>query len=400
MDFDYTEDQTLLRDMVGQFGKDSVEPVLMEMDESERIPETLLRRMADLGLFGLAVPESFGGSGVPLLTQVVVAEALGRVSASLAAAAVYDGFLLPALLDACGDEGQKRRWLPRIASGETLGTVKIGAVSLEDRPDDAGDDGPPGTMIRAAPVGEKWRLTGGADWVVNGREATIGAVFASTGDGVEAFLVNPAAAGVESAPITGKLGLRPAGFARWSFAECVVDGGDKLETGGPDSGGGNGVRRGLRLLSNLFLAAASVGLIQAGLEVAGEYAKERKQFGRPIGGFQLVQEMIAGMVFDVEAVRLLVYHAAADAQGRGGGLRLAASAAPIARARSFAAEAALKAGTQAVQVHGGYGFSSEFPAERIFRDARALALMAGGSGELLRLSAEPILKEALPQWGG
>ncbi len=400
MDFDYTEDQTLLRDMVGQFGKDSVEPVLMEMDESERIPETLLRRMADLGLFGLAVPESFGGSGVPLLTQVVVAEALGRVSASLAAAAVYDGFLLPALLDACGDEGQKRRWLPRIASGETLGTVKIGAVSLEDRPDDAGDDGPPGTMIRAAPVGEKWRLTGGADWVVNGREATIGAVFASTGDGVEAFLVNPAAAGVESAPITGKLGLRPVGFARWSFAECVVDGGDKLETGGPDSGGGNGVRRGLRLLSNLFLAAASVGLIQAGLEVAGEYAKERKQFGRPIGGFQLVQEMIAGMVFDVEAARLLVYHAAADAQGRGGGLRLAASAAPIARARSFAAEAALKAGTQAVQVHGGYGFSSEFPAERIFRDARALALMAGGSGELLRLSAEPILKEALPQWGG
>ena len=355
MDFDYTEDQTLLRDMVGQFGKDSVEPVLMEMDESERIPETLLRRMADLGLFGLAVPESFGGSGVPLLTQVVVAEALGRVSASLAAAAVYDGFLLPALLDACGDEGQKRRWLPRIASGETLGTVKIGAVSLEDRPDDAGDDGPPGTMIRAAPVGEKWRLTGGADWVVNGREATIGAVFASTGDGVEAFLVNPAAAGVESAPITGKLGLRPVGFARWSFAECVVDGGDKLETGGPDSGGGNGVRRGLRLLSNLFLAAASVGLIQAGLEVAGEYAKERKQFGRPIGGFQLVQEMIAGMVFDVEAARLLVYHAAADAQGRGGGLRLAASAAPIARARSFAAEAALKAGTQAVQVHGGYG---------------------------------------------
>ncbi len=398
MDFDYTEDQTLLRDMVGQFGKDSVEPVLMEMDESERIPETLLRRMADLGLFGLAVPESFGGSGVPLLTQVVVAEALGRVSASLAAAAVYDGFLLPALLDACGDEGQKRRWLPGIASGETLGTVKIGAVSLEDRPDDAGDDGPPGAMIRAAPEGEKWRLTGGADWVVNGREATIGAVFASTGDGVEAFLVNPAAAGVESAPITGKLGLRPVGFARWSFAECVVDGGDKLETGGPDSGGGNGVRRGLRLLSNLFLAAASVGLIQAGLEVAGEYAKERKQFGRPIGGFQLVQEMIAGMVFDVEAARLLVYRAAADAQGRGP--RLEGSAAPIARARSFAAEAALKAGTQAVQVHGGYGFSSEFPAERIFRDARALALMAGGSGELLRLSAEPILKEALPQWGG
>ena len=134
MDFDYTEDQTLLRDMVGQFGKDSVDPVLMEMDESERIPGSLLRRMADLGLFGLAVPESFGGSGVPLLTQVVVAEALGRVSASLAAAAVYDGFLLPALLDACGDEGKKRRWLPGIASGETLGTVKIGAVSLEDRP--------------------------------------------------------------------------------------------------------------------------------------------------------------------------------------------------------------------------------------------------------------------------
>lgn len=396
MDFDYTEDQTLLRDMVGRFGKDSVEPVLMEMDESERISETLLGRMADLGLFGLAVPESFGGSGVPLLTQVVVAEALGRVSASLAAAAVYHSFLLPALLDACGDEAQKRRRLPGIASGETLGTVKVGAVSLEDRPAGAGEDGPPDSMICAAPEGEKWRLTGGADWVVNGRDAAVGAVFASTGDGVEAFLVNSAAAGVESAPITGKLGLRPLGFARWSFAECAVDGADKLDLGGPNSG--DGVRRGLRLLSDLFLAAASVGLIQAGLEVAGEYAKERKQFDRPIGGFQLVQEMIAGMVFDVEAARLLVYRAAADAQGRG--LRLEGSAAPIARARSFAAEAALKAGTQAVQVHGGYGFSNEYPAERIFRDARALALMAGGSGELLRLSAEPILKEALPQSDG
>ena len=123
MDFDYTEDHKLLRDMVAQLGKDSVEPLLTEMDETERIPETLLKRMAELGLFGLAVPESFGGSGVPLLTRVVVAEALGRVSASLAVTAAYHGFLLPALLEACGAEEQKRRWLPGIASGEVLGTV-------------------------------------------------------------------------------------------------------------------------------------------------------------------------------------------------------------------------------------------------------------------------------------
>ncbi|MBI2880949.1 MAG: hypothetical protein HYY21_05145, partial [Candidatus Tectomicrobia bacterium] len=198
----------------------------------------------------------------------------------------------------------------------------------------------------------------------------------------------------------GKLGLRPADFARWTFGGSRVAEGTRLDCGyspkgaaggGPE--GGEALRRGLRLLTDLFLAAVGVGLVHACVEVSAGYAKARKQFGRPIGSFQLVQDLIARMVFDVEAARLLLYRAAVGAEGRG--LRLGDAQAAIARARSLAADAALRAGTDAVQVHGGYGFSAEYPAERLFRDARALALLSGGTAELLGASAEPVLREAL-----
>ena len=389
MDFEYSEDQKLLRDMVRQFGKDSVEPCLAEMDEEEMIPGTILKAVADLGLLGLATPESHGGSGVPVLTQVIAAEALGRVSASLAVTAVHHGFLLPAVLMECGGEEQRSRWLPDICSGKVLGAVAAGPVSLEPRLDDSPGPEPAESEVSAEALGSQWKLDGKADWVANGTGAGVGALFARTKDAAEAFLVTPAAFAAE--PITGKLGLRPSDFARWTFSGCVLDGEDRLDCGGPE--GGETIRTGLRLLSDLFLAAVSVGLTQACLEVSTEYAKERKQFGRPIGSFQLVQELIAWMVFDVEAARLLVYRAALEAEGNI--LRLDDCREAIARARSFSAEAALKAGTETVQVHGGYGFSSEYPAERLFRDARGLALLSGGTGELLRVSAGALLKEAL-----
>jgi alkylation response protein AidB-like acyl-CoA dehydrogenase len=244
--------------------------------------------------------------------------------------------------------------------------------------------------------GSDWRLQGQADWVLNGQGAGVAALFARTKKGAEAFLLTPQADGFSSEPIAGKLGLRPADFARWTFRACRLGGDKRLALGG--EGGASTARSGLRLLTDLILAAVCAGLTQACADVSIAYAKERKQFGRPIGSFQLVQDLIARMVFDVEAARLLVYRAALEAEGKG--LRLAECREAIARARSFAAEAALKAGTDAVQVHGGYGFSSEFPAERLFRDARALALLSGGTGELLRVSAAPVLKEALSESGG
>ncbi|MFQ5915242.1 MAG: acyl-CoA dehydrogenase family protein [Nitrospinota bacterium] len=400
MDFDYSQDQKLVRDMVRQFGKDSVEPSLAEMDENEEIPRPIWREMASLGLFGLASPESLGGSGVSLLTQVIVAEELGRVSASLAVTVAHHGFLLPALLMECGGEDQRSRCLPEICSGKVLGTVAPSPVSLggpvdASRGSDAVES-PVESDIAVVPDGPGWRLDGKADWVVNGKGYGIGGLFARMKDSVEAFLVSPGAGGLSAEPITGKLGLRPVDFARWTFSGCPVDANARLRCG--EAQGGASVRRGLRLLSDLFLGAVGVGLTQACADVSIAYAKERKQFGRPIGSFQLVQDLIARMVFDVEAARLLVYRAAFEAGGKG--LRLGACRETIARARSFSADAALRAGTDTVQVHGGYGFSSEYPAERLFRDARALALLSGGTGELLRVSAAPVVKEALSESSG
>jgi hypothetical protein len=220
-------------------------------------------------------------------------------------------------------------------------------------------------------------------------------LFAETEDGPAAFLLTPGGEGFSSEPISEKLGLRPAGFARWNFSGYKADGDARLEGAGPQ---GKDAQRGLCLLSDLFLAAAGVGLIQACIDVSSEYAKERKQFGRPIASFQLVQDLIAMMVFDVEAARLLLYRAALEAEGKG--LRLDGCAPAIARARSFAAEAGLRAGTDTVQVHGGYGFSAEYPAERLFRDARGLALLSGGTGDLLRISADPVLEEAFRSSAG
>lgn len=407
MDFDYTDEQKLLRDMVRRFGEGSVSPASREMDEREKIPGALIQEMAGLGLLGLAVPEAFGGSGVSLLTQAIVAEELGRVSAALAVTAVHHAFLLPALLLECGSEAQKSRWLPGLSSGEAIGTVAVGPVRLLAPPEGPREAGSAAGEVTARREGRGkglFRLEGRADWVVNGGSAGVCALFARTRGGAEAFLVARGEVDFSAEPVTGKLGLRPADFARWTFSGSRVEESARLDCGyspkgaaGGEPGGGEALRRGLRLLTDLFLAAVGVGLVQACVEVSAGYAKARKQFGRPIGSFQLVQDLIARMVFDGEAARLLVYRAAAGAQGRG--LRLGDAQAAIARARSLAAEAALRAGTDAVQVHGGYGFSAEYPAERLFRDARALALLSGGTAELLGASAEPVLREALARRG-
>lgn len=381
MEFEYTEDQKLLRDMIRQFGEESVRPIQMEMDEKESIPEGVLAQMAELGLLGLAVPESAGGSEVTRLTQIIVAEALGRASASLAVTVTYHAFLLPAILVACGSDEQRSRWLPEIAAGKTVGTALIEPASLANE-----ESGSPSVGIRVGRTDQEWKLDGETDWVVNGQTAGLASLFARSAEGLKGFLLTPALDGAGVSPMDRKLGLRPVDFAQWTFQASPVDSSAGLDAG-------ESAWRNLRHLADLFLAAIAVGLIQNCLDVSRDYAKERKQFGRPIGSFQLVQELIADMVFDVEAARLLVYRAAAETEGRA--LELEDCRPWIARARSLASEAALKAGSETVQIHGGYGFSAEYPAERLFRDARALALMNGGTGDLLRASAEPVVGATL-----
>lgn len=380
MEFDYTEEQKLIRGMVSQFGDEWVRPILADMEEKENIPQDVLAKLSESGLLGLAVPELNGGSEVPLLTQVIVAEALGKISASLAVSVVFRAFLLPAALVACGTDEQRSQWLPELATGKIAGTVLIEPVSCEGK-----EGGVSPSEIRAERDKQGWRLDGDANWVVNGQGTCLAYLFArSADDGLKSFLVTPGSEGIEVSPVVQKLGLRPVNFAQWTFGSSV---GFLPFSAGLDAK--EGTRRSIRWLADLFLAAIGVGLTQNCLEVSVDYAKERKQFGRPIGSFQLVQGMIAEMVFDVDAARLSVYRAAAEAEGRN--LELEPCSPWIARARSLASEAALKAGYDSIQVHGGYGFSGEYPAERLFRDARALALINGGTGNLLRVLAEPVL---------
>lgn len=382
MDFDYTEEQKLLRGMVNQFSDEWVRPILAEMEEKEDIPEDVLAKLSESGLLALAVPELNGGSEVPLLTQVIVAEALGRISASLAVDVVFRAFLLPAVLVACGSDEQRSRWLPELATGKIAGTVLIEPTPIEEEEGAASL-----SAIRAERDKQGWKLEGDANWVINGQATCLACLFARSSEGLKGFLVTPGLEGMKVSPVVQKLGLRPVNFAQWSF-----DSGVSLLPFSAGLDAKEGTRRNLRWLADLFLAAIGVGLTQNCLGVSVDYAKERRQFGRPIGSFQLVQELIAEMVFNLEAARLSVYRAASEAEGRN--LELESCSPWIARARSLASEAALKAGYDSIQVHGGYGFSGEYPAERLFRDARALALVNGGTGSLLRVLAEPVIDVA------
>jgi len=358
-----------LIDTVRRFIAREVIPVASEFEHADRYPEAIVEQMKELGLFGITIPEEYGGLGLDLLTYIGVVEELSYGWMSLSGV-VNTHTIAASIIVANGNEEQKRRWLPRLATGELRGCLSLSEA-------DAGSD-TRNVACRAERDGEEFVITGTKMWVTNGERAAIVALAARTDEGVSCFIVEkepgPASGGIRVSRNIGKLGYKGI-----ETVEMVYDG-HRVPAAAllGDPGRGLGYILGALEVGRINIAARAVGLARAAFDASLQYARERVTMGKPIAEHQAIQLKLAEMATKLEAARLLTRHAA---ERRQAGLRCDVEAG---MAKLFASETAFEIATDAMRIHGGVGYTTELPIERYYRDA-PLMLIGEGTNEIQRL---------------
>jgi alkylation response protein AidB-like acyl-CoA dehydrogenase len=369
MNFDLSDEHELIRKTVRDFAVERVAPVAEELDREHRFPYELVAELAELGLMGLPIPEEYGGAGGDTLSYAIAIEELTRIDSSLAITVAAHTSLGTMPIFLFGSEDQKREWLPDLASGRKLaafGLTEPGAGS------DAG-----ATQTRAELRDGQWIVNGSKIFITNaGTDITACVtITARTGDDEISNIVVPngTAGYVISAPMD-KLGWRASDTRELSFQDCTVPEGNLLGERG------RGFKQFLEILDGgrISVAAMGVGLAQGAYDLALAYAKDRKQFGRPITDFQAIQFQLADMAVEIEAGRNLVYKAAwLKDQGR-------EFAEAAAMAKLYTGELSHRVVNQALQIHGGYGFMAEYAISRLYRDQKVLEI-GEGTNEVQRM---------------
>ncbi|MBS2965107.1 acyl-CoA dehydrogenase family protein [Actinocrinis puniceicyclus] len=370
MDLALDEEHAALRRLVADFTDRHIVPHAAQWDRAESVDRGVIKRLAELGLLGLTIPEEHGGSGGDHFAYVLALEELGRGDSAVRGIVSVTLGLVAKSIDAHGTEEQKRAWLPRLCSGDALGCF---ALTEPDTGTDAAN-----LAMRAVRDGEHWVLTGTKMFITNGTWADVALLFARSGGpghrGVTAFLVPLESAGVGRREIRGKLGLRGQATAQLTFDAVRVP--DSARLG--EEGRGFSVAMSALAKGRMSVAAGCVGIAEAALRHAVRHATERVQFGKTIAHHQLVQELIADIATDVAAARLLTWRVA-DLIDRGQPFAQESSMAKL-----FASEAAVRAANNALQIFGGYGYIDEYPVGKLVRDARVMTLYEGTS-ELQKL---------------
>jgi alkylation response protein AidB-like acyl-CoA dehydrogenase len=366
MDLSLSEEQRAVQSAVRVWVDAVVVPDALRNDREERFPQEALDGLRETGFVGMTIGEQWGGGGADPLTYCLFIEELSRGDANVRSIISVHLGLVAGSIERWGTDAQKEQWLPRMATGEVLGCFGLTEPDHGSNPSDLR-----ATAVRLPDGG--WRIDGRKVFITNGSIAGVALVMARSGGpgskGVSAFLVPTTAAGFSANPLHGKLGLRSC-----DTAELVLEG---VEVG-PEAllgGEGAGLKVALSALDDgrMSIAASSTGVGQAALDSMVAYAGSREQFGKPIAGHQLVQEMIADSAVDVDASRLLTW-AVADLKTRGERYSLAAS-----KAKLFATEASVRVANACIQVHGGYGYVDDYPAAKYLRDARVTTLYEGTS---------------------
>ncbi|MBI4295076.1 MAG: acyl-CoA dehydrogenase [Chloroflexi bacterium] len=379
MDFSLTEEQSMFQATVHDFATRELEPVAATVDETAEFPWDNYRKMAALGLTGLGFSEQYGGSGEDEIMVIIATEELAHACAATSAIFLAGISLACHPIYTCGTEAQKRRWIVPVARGE-----KIACFGLTEP--GAGSDVAALQTI-AQRQGDSYILNGNKVFITNGAEADIAVVFATTDRalrhrGVVALVVEKGTHGFSVGKKEHKLGIRGSSTAELVFQDCLVPAENRL---GQE---GDGFKIALAAIdaSRVSVAAQAVGIAQAALDASLSYARDRQQFGKPIAEFQAIQWMLADMATQIEAARLLTYKAGyLKNQGQ-------PFVKESAMAKVFAAEVAMWVTTRAIQVHGGYGYTKEYPVERFFRDAKITEIYEGTS-EMQRLTiARNLLK--------
>jgi len=366
VDLSLSDDQRAVRAAVREWVAEVVTPHALRNDREERFPQEALDGLRGTGFVGLTIGEAYGGGGADPLTYCLFIEELSRGDANVRSIMSVHLGLVAGSVERWGSDAQKQDWLPRMATGEVLGCFGLTEPDHGSNPAD----------LRATATqspGGGWRVSGRKVFITNGSIAGVALVMARTGGpgarGVSAFLIPTDRPGFTANPLHGKLGLRSCDTAELVLDDVAV---------GPEAllgDEGDGLKVALSALDDgrMSIAASCTGIGQAALDTMVAYAGSREQFGKPIAGHQLVQEMLADSAVDVDASRLLTW-AVADQKARGERYSTAAS-----KAKLFATEASIRVADNCIQVHGGYGYVDEYPAAKYLRDARVTTLYEGTS---------------------
>ncbi len=375
-----TEEQELIQKTAKDFSADKIKPVAAVHDRESSFPGEIIDKLGELGFMGIMVPEEYGGSGFDCLTYVIALEEIAVSCASTAIIMSVNNSLVCDPILSFGSEKQRRAYLPDLAGGR-----KIGCFALSEP--EAGSD-PASMRTSAVKKGKSYIINGTKSWITNGAEAEVMILIAATDHskkhhGISAFIVDMDNPGVKIGKLEHKLGIKASSTAQIFFEDCKV----------PDTAllgeEGDGFRIAMATLDGgrIGVAAQAVGIARAALEESVRYSKERKAFGKPISNFQGLQFMIADMATRVEASRLLTWQSAIIKDRHGHYSRQSAMA------KLFASETAMWVTTKAIQIHGGYGYTVDYPVERFFRDAKITEIYEGTSEIQRNVIARETLKE-------
>ncbi|MFZ1808002.1 MAG: acyl-CoA dehydrogenase family protein [Cyclobacteriaceae bacterium] len=371
INFDESENQRMIAQMIKDFGELEIRPNIMDWDESQEFPVPLFRKMGELGLMGVLVPEEYGGSGFGYPEYVTAVSEIARIDGSIGLSVAAHNSLCTGHILQFGSEEQKKKYLPKLASGQW-----IGAWGLTE-PNTGSDAGNMRTV--AVKDGDHYVINGAKNFITHGKSGDVAVVIVRTGEvgdshGMTAFIIEKGTPGFSAGKKENKLGMRASETAELIFTDCRVHESQIMGKAG------DGFVQSLKVLDGgrISIAALSLGIAQGAYDAALQYSKERHQFNKPISSFQGISFKLADMATKVEAAKLLTFRAA-DLKNRGRSVNLES-----AMAKLYASEIAVEVAYDAVQIFGGYGYIKDFPVEKFYRDAK-LCTIGEGTSEIQKL---------------
>ena len=371
LDFGQTETQKMIAETVRDFCAQYITPNIMDWDESQTFPVDVFKKLGELGLMGVLVPEEYGGAGLSYTEYVTAITELSRVDPSIGLSMAAHNSLCTGHILQFGNEDQKRKYLPKLATAEWIGAwglteANTGSDAMRMR-------------VTAKKDGDQWVINGAKNWITHGITGDVAVVLARTGElldshGISAFIVEKGTPGFSGGKKENKLGMRASETAEMIFEDCRVPAENMIGIEG------QGFIQAMKVLDGgrISIAALSLGTAYGAMDASIKYSKERQQFGQPISNFQAIAFKIADMATDIEAAELLTFKAA-NLKNRGEKVTN-----PSAMAKLYASEVAVKVCNEAVQIFGGYGFTKDFPVEKFYRDVK-LCTIGEGTSEIQKL---------------
>jgi len=371
MDFQKTEMQTQITEMIRDFANKHIRPEMMEWDESQTFPVEVFRKLGELGLMGVLVPTEYGGSGLSYFEYVTVVSEIAKVCGSIGLSVAAHNSLCTGHILYFGNEEQKKKYLPKLATGEWIGAWGLTEANTGS---DAGN-----MQCVATRDGDDWVLNGTKNWITHGKSGNVAVVLARTGEpraknNVTAFIVERGTPGFSAGKKENKLGMRASETTELVFDNCRISDAQRMGEIG------EGFKQAMKVLDGgrISIAALSLGIAKGAYEASLKYSKERHQFDQPICNFQAIAFKLADMAVKIEGAELLIYQAA-DMKNRG--VKMTKESA---MAKYYASEVSVEVSTDAVQIHGGYGYTKDFPVEKYYRDSK-LCTIGEGTSEVQKL---------------